>query len=261
MNKGNPCKHSSMPLNFAGSCRASPPVSPWSPPGRAGKSTGSPANAFCSISLNPCTVMVSVAKDARSWPLIDRSRIFAVNILSEDQTSISDRFAGRHRDKDDNRFEGIEWVTAVTGRRSWRDPGVPGLPGGPGLRRRNPHAFPGGSGRPEPGRFPASSALLRIALHGGRRPQGVVRSTHKLSPERVRLEESYHPAFFHPDRYGWRRAAWGVPAWSGCRRKSHQEFRSGGQPHILDRQDVSRGSASQHRVGGEGVLVLAMQTG
>ncbi len=76
---------------------------------------GLTCNAFCSISLNPCTVMVSVAKDARSWPLIDRSRLFAVNVLSEGQTHLSDRFAGRHRDKDDNRFEGIEWTTAATG--------------------------------------------------------------------------------------------------------------------------------------------------
>lgn len=76
---------------------------------------GLTCNAFCSISLNPCTVMVSVAKDARSWPLIEESRLFAVNVLSEDQSSVSDRFAGRHREKDDDRFEGIEWATAVTG--------------------------------------------------------------------------------------------------------------------------------------------------
>ena len=83
--------------------------------------------------------MVSVAKDARSWPLIDRSRLFAVNVLSEDQSFISDRFAGRHRDKDDNRFEGIEWTTAVTGAPDpGRDPGISGLPGDPSLRRRKP---------------------------------------------------------------------------------------------------------------------------
>ena len=76
---------------------------------------GLTCNAFCSISLTPCTVMVSVAKDARSWPLIEKSRLFAVNVLSESQIHVSDRFAGRHRDKDDNRFEGIEWTTATTG--------------------------------------------------------------------------------------------------------------------------------------------------
>ncbi len=76
---------------------------------------GLTCNAFCSISLDPCTVMVSVAKDARSWPLIDKSRLFAVNLLSESQRQVSDRFAGRHRDKDDNRFEGVDWTEAATG--------------------------------------------------------------------------------------------------------------------------------------------------
>ena len=76
---------------------------------------GLTCNAFCSVSLDPCTVMVSVAKDARSWVLIDRSRIFAVNILSQTQSYVSDRFAGRHKDKDNDRFNGIKWMTAVTG--------------------------------------------------------------------------------------------------------------------------------------------------
>jgi len=43
------------------------------------------------------------------------SRIFAVNILSDEQGTISERFAGRHQDKEANRFEGIEWQTLVTG--------------------------------------------------------------------------------------------------------------------------------------------------
>ena len=122
---------------------------------------GLTCNAFCSISLNPCTVMVSVAKDARSWPLIDESRLFAVNVLSEHQSFISDRFAGRHRDKDDNRFEGIEWTTAVTGAPILGGTTrVSGLPGDPGLRWWNPHAFPGGSGCPEPGRFSAQPLVF-----------------------------------------------------------------------------------------------------
>ena len=42
-------------------------------------------------------------------------RVFAVNVLSESQTKLSDRFAGRHRDHEEHRFEGLEWTTAVTG--------------------------------------------------------------------------------------------------------------------------------------------------
>ena len=59
--------------------------------------------------------MGSVAKDTRSWPLIEKSQIFAVNILSQTQSEISDRFAGRHKDKENNRFEGISWTTDITG--------------------------------------------------------------------------------------------------------------------------------------------------
>ena len=76
---------------------------------------GLTCNAFCSITVKPCTVMVSVAKDTRSWPLIEKSQIFAVNILSQTQSEISDRFSGRHKDKENNRFEGISWTTDITG--------------------------------------------------------------------------------------------------------------------------------------------------
>ena len=136
---------------------------------------GLTCNAFCSISLNPCTVMVSVAKDARSWPLIDESRLFAVNVQRIDQSFISDRFAGRHRDKDDNRFEGIEWTTAVTG--------APILGGTQGyLDCRVTRAYDGGTHTLFLGEVVAlnledsrtASGLLRIPLYGNRQPQGAV---------------------------------------------------------------------------------------
>jgi flavin reductase (DIM6/NTAB) family NADH-FMN oxidoreductase RutF len=76
---------------------------------------GMTCNAFCSISLNPLSVLVSLAKNSRTAALIEQSRVFAVNVLSEAQPHFSDRFAGRHQDKEANRFEGYEWTTAVSG--------------------------------------------------------------------------------------------------------------------------------------------------
>jgi flavin reductase (DIM6/NTAB) family NADH-FMN oxidoreductase RutF len=76
---------------------------------------GMTCNAFCSITLTPPTVLVSLVKTTRTARLIDETGVFAVNILSEDQVPLSDRFAGRHKDKDENRFEGFPWTTAVTG--------------------------------------------------------------------------------------------------------------------------------------------------
>ncbi len=76
---------------------------------------GMTCNAFCSISISPLSVMASLAKNTRTESLIEKGRVFAVNILSESQAELSDRFAGRHQDMEENRFEGIAWTTGVTG--------------------------------------------------------------------------------------------------------------------------------------------------
>ena len=76
---------------------------------------GMTCNSFCSISLHPLTVMVSLAKDTRTERLVERGQVFAVNVLSQAQTELSDRFAGRHREKENDRFAGFEWITAITG--------------------------------------------------------------------------------------------------------------------------------------------------
>lgn len=76
---------------------------------------GMTCNAFCSISMTPLTVMVCLAKNTRTERLIEKSQVFAVNILSDSQTTLSDRFAGRDKEFDENRFDGFAWKTAITG--------------------------------------------------------------------------------------------------------------------------------------------------
>lgn len=84
--------------------------------GRAGNEAhGMTVNAFSSISLAPATVLVSLSKGARTEKLVHSAGAFAVNILAAGQADLSDRFAGRHKDKEDDRFQGFEWTTAVTG--------------------------------------------------------------------------------------------------------------------------------------------------
>jgi flavin reductase (DIM6/NTAB) family NADH-FMN oxidoreductase RutF len=83
---------------------------------RAGEEVhGMTCNAFCSISIAPLSVIVSLTKNTRTERLIEKGAVFAVNVLSESQTELSDRFAGRHKDKEQDRFEGIPWTTAITG--------------------------------------------------------------------------------------------------------------------------------------------------
>jgi flavin reductase len=72
---------------------------------------GMTATAVCSVSANPPTVLIVVNRSTRSHPLIAASKAFVVNILSEHQSAIGDRFAG----KVDNQFDGIEFTSGPSG--------------------------------------------------------------------------------------------------------------------------------------------------
>lgn len=95
---------------------------------------GCTANSFTSVSLDPPLVLWSQALKARSYPAFRDADRFAINILSEDQESISQRFGS---DKVEHKFEGIEWQAGLGG--------VPVLNGCAALIEcRKVAAYPGG---------------------------------------------------------------------------------------------------------------------
>lgn len=59
---------------------------------------GMTANAFMSISLNPKLVAISIGENAKMLEHIQKSKKFAVNILSADQQKESMQFAGQLKD-------------------------------------------------------------------------------------------------------------------------------------------------------------------
>jgi flavin reductase (DIM6/NTAB) family NADH-FMN oxidoreductase RutF len=75
---------------------------------------GATVNSFTSVSLTPPLVSVSFAKTSHTYQLIHQAKIFAVNILGEQQRVISERFAGRPVDVAD-RFQNESHHPAVTG--------------------------------------------------------------------------------------------------------------------------------------------------
>lgn len=75
---------------------------------------GMTANAFSSVSLAPMLVLVCIAKPLRTHEMIERSGIFAVNILALEQRELAERFAGMIPGVED-RFAGIAYRTATTG--------------------------------------------------------------------------------------------------------------------------------------------------
>lgn len=75
---------------------------------------GMTASAFASVSLDPPLISVAIGRGARSHDLISDADAFAVSILSKDQVTHGERFAGMHADVED-RTEGIQVETAETG--------------------------------------------------------------------------------------------------------------------------------------------------
>ena len=83
--------------------------------GRGKDITGMTVTSVTSLSVDPPTLIVSINRDASSFPLIRRYGAFGVNILAADQLDIAERFAGKGGLKGADRFAGSQWVTAVSG--------------------------------------------------------------------------------------------------------------------------------------------------
>ncbi len=68
-----------------------------------------------SLSVDPPALIVSINRDASSWPLVKRYGFFGVNILTSDQLDIAERFTGKGGLKGADRFAGADWTTRASG--------------------------------------------------------------------------------------------------------------------------------------------------
>ena len=73
----------------------------------AGQPSGIIATSVCSLSADPATILVCINKTASSHDIILRTGIFAVNLLSEAQVSVANRF---NTSKGQDRFEPALWT-------------------------------------------------------------------------------------------------------------------------------------------------------
>ena len=73
---------------------------------------GLTVNSFTSLSLDPPLVLVAIDKRLASHEAIDKSNVYAVNILSDDLKELAVRFATAPRE---DRFKGLKIRTARTG--------------------------------------------------------------------------------------------------------------------------------------------------
>ena len=75
----------------------------------SGKLYGITVSAFCSVSLEPPLVLVCIEKTAGSHHAFEQSGVFVVNILRENQQTISNHFASHS----DNKFSGISYRSGI----------------------------------------------------------------------------------------------------------------------------------------------------
>jgi len=76
-----------------------------------GELHGMTANSVTSVSLDPMLILVCLMKDARTALAIQAAERFAVNILTEGQDELSQRFARPRQ----NHFEGLELMEGPHG--------------------------------------------------------------------------------------------------------------------------------------------------
>ncbi len=69
---------------------------------------GATVSAFSSVSADPPTVLVCLFAESRIAKAVCDNGRFCVNVLSEQDAEIADRFAGRHDDQVKDRFAGID---------------------------------------------------------------------------------------------------------------------------------------------------------
>jgi flavin reductase (DIM6/NTAB) family NADH-FMN oxidoreductase RutF len=79
--------------------------------GKDGTPYGLTANAFTSLSLDPPLCLVCVDRKAESFAHFQDSRVFSVNILTQAQEELSNRFAKSGGDK----FTGVATVPGAGG--------------------------------------------------------------------------------------------------------------------------------------------------
>ena len=72
---------------------------------------GLTVSAFCSVSLNPPLILVSIQKTTGSYHAFEESKAFVVNILSDSQAHVSNHFASHLEDK----FSGMDYEMGIDG--------------------------------------------------------------------------------------------------------------------------------------------------
>lgn len=77
--------------------------------------SGMTVTSVSSLSVEPATLIVSINRQASSWPLLKKHGVFGVNVLSIEHRDVAGRFSGAGGLSGAERFVGAEWINLVSG--------------------------------------------------------------------------------------------------------------------------------------------------
>lgn len=81
-----------------------------------GERAGLTVSSMCSVCAEPALLLVCINADNEFCAMADESGSFSINILKDDQTDVSNVFAGLADTDDADRFTGVgEWTTLTSG--------------------------------------------------------------------------------------------------------------------------------------------------
>ncbi|HCN70197.1 MAG TPA: flavin reductase [Pusillimonas sp.] len=77
--------------------------------------TGLTATSVVSISMNPPELFISVNRSSSSWPVIEKSGKFGINVLQQDQQIVAEHFSGKGGRKGAERYADDDWYQTPDG--------------------------------------------------------------------------------------------------------------------------------------------------
>ena len=77
--------------------------------------TGLTATSVVSISINPPELFISVNRSSSSWPVIEKSGKFGINVLQQDQQIVAEHFSGKGGRKGAERYADDDWYQTPDG--------------------------------------------------------------------------------------------------------------------------------------------------
>jgi flavin reductase (DIM6/NTAB) family NADH-FMN oxidoreductase RutF len=83
--------------------------------GEGTERTGATVTSATALSVDPPRMLVSLNRSSSTWPVVERYRHFAVNVIGATHQEIANRFAGIGGLKGPERYNGAEWTKLSSG--------------------------------------------------------------------------------------------------------------------------------------------------